>query len=527
MDFYKKNTGMMFLTMVLLCNLFICLQSNGATYFTKENLRPEKANVFNMHLKTQNVHFYQSADGRKSMKRADQYEPYQIVKTTLSNGLKVWLVEDKKLPYLDFTILFGEGLSRDLKSTPGAMYLLSQMLDKGTDKHTEVELLNAVELLGASIDVSLDQDSISLSMEGLSDLHESVLDLFSEVVMSSVLPRSVFEREKKKAVDSLKISSENFSRFADRILVKYLFENHPYGHYPMGTVEGLKSVTYESVRDLYKSIFQKEKALLVVSGNYPAGIIKKLENSFQEWKSHSVQNKKVQSDNSSKKTAAAGRDAGVKQAASGFNRSPVLLVDQPAAVQSEIRVASPCLHKAHPDYLAFVLANYVLGGSMTSRLMADLRVKRGFTYGVASILTALKHTGALTVKTAVRNQVLGEAIKETRKILEAFLDKGITEEELKTAKMSIKLKFISATQSADNYGAYLADNLFILGVDEDYFRSLFKNLSSLSREEVNRVIKKHFHLNQVKILVLSPAGQVKAQLKSYPNLVVKSYSEFL
>ena len=251
-----------------------------------------------------------------------------------------------------------------------------------------------------------------------------------------------------------------------------------------------------------------------VSGRYPSDILGRLESVFKDWKPI----EKNQLNEGEKSISLLPVPEAEKRG--------LLLVNHPAAVQAEIRMGHISVPRSHPDHLALKMANMILGGTFSSRLMDRVRVQKGLTYGVSSYFSTKKELGAFKIGLAVRNNRTGDALLEIQGVLEEFYEKGITEEELKKSRQLLKSQFISGTASPENFAHYLL-YLKNQGVPYSYVEEYFGNMSQLHIEKVNEVIKTHLKPDKIKILILSKAKEVEFQLQDYQPFQIKSYKEYL
>ena len=447
-----------------------------------------------------------------NMNTVDRYKPYSFKQKTLSNGMTVLLVKDDELPYLSFDIMFKTGSKMDPKNKEGLMSLLVEIIDKGTKSRSAVQVTEDVENLGTSFLYSLDNDSVSFSVETLSWLDQETLEVFSEIITQPAFLKTEFERAKEKSIGWVKRSTENFSSYSNRIFNQYVYEAHPYGSYQNGSIESLKTIQLEDIKKFYDRFFVPEQAVLSVSGRYPEHIMEQLEKAFGKWKINSEGHKK-------------NNNITVSPISSKKN-TKLLLVNHEEAIQSEIRIGHISLNRSHKDYLYVTAANVVLGGSFNSRLMKRIRVQKGLTYSIYSYFSAKKELGAFKLGLAVRNKKVGTALLEIIGVLEDFHQNGITEEELKKAKQLLKNKFITNVSTADNFARLL---LYLNSQDipYSYTEEYFEKLDALSLDKINESIKEHLQPNKIKISILTHADKVKSQLKDFGPIMIKSYKDFL
>ena len=445
------------------------------------------------------------------MNEVDNYQPYSFTRKILSNGLEVLLVKDD-LPYLALDIMFKVGSSMDPENKQGLMSLLSELIDKGTKNRSAIQIAEDLELLGTSFLYSLDKDSVSFSVETLSWLDRDILEVFSEIITQPVFLAKEFDRVKERTIGWVERSAEDFSFYSSRVFNKYLYESHPYGYYQNGNLKTLKTIQLEDVKSFYNHYFNPKQAVLSVSGQYPDDIIDKLENFFGKW-------------NSSFKKDKTDKQLSVS-AIPSVKKTEVLLVNNTAAIQSEIRMGYISLNRSHSDYLTTKVANVVLGGSFSSRLMNRIRVQKGLTYGISSYLSAKKELGSFKLGLAVRNDKVGNTLLEVVGVLENFHKNGITEEELEKAKQLLKNQFVVGVSTADSFSHYLM-HLSSQNIPYSYAEEYFKKLSNLDLDTINIAIKKHLQPHRIKILILTHADHIRSQLKDFEPVIIKDYKNFL
>ena len=440
----------------------------------------------------------------------DLYHPYVFQTARLSNGLQVLLVQDDTLPHISYEILFKGGTKRDPSNKAGLTAILAGLMNKGTRQRNAVQLAADLELLGSEFEASIDPDFVSFSVEALSWLSSEVLAIFAEMITQTVFSKEEFNRIQEKTIGRVKRSSEHFSYYASRIFNKYVFSGSPYGFYPNGTLKSLKHIQKKDVQAMYQKQIRPELALLGVAGRLPKNILQDLEKTFGAWSPV-----KPPKESLKKSTPSIAKDS-----------SRLWLVNHPAAVQSEIRIGHLSVHASHKDFLKLQLANNILGGGMTSRLMHRIRVQKGLTYGVYSAFATYKELGVFKSGMAVRNDRVGDALLEILAVVKAFYKQGITEKEFKEAKEQLKTRFIKHTSTVEDFMSYLMV-LDSRGLTYSYAASFIKNIYAFSLDEVNAAIQQHLHPDQLKILIFSKASDITPQLQDYQPMTVKDYTELL
>ena len=292
------------------------------------------------------------------------------------------------------------------------------------------------------------------------------------------------------------------------ILDSYLYGSHPYGNSSRGTITDIKRIKKKHIIRHYVSTYRPNNAQLAVVGNFSDDIVQRLNTAFAEWKPRKVDPVKVPS-------------------FPKIESMQMELINRADLKQTQIRFGHEGIKRTNPDYLAVRVANSILGGGgFTSRLMNEVRKKRGLTYHIGSYFDSRVSQGPFVVTTFTRHDKVQETIAETLRVLKEFRQKGVTKEEVENAKALLKGQFPRAIETPEA----LAQNLLILrfyGISDDYLTNYISTISKISEADVNRVIKKYIHPDKMKVLVYSSKSKVMGQLKSFGEVKVKNYQDFL
>jgi zinc protease len=204
----------------------------------------------------------------------------------------------------------------------------------------------------------------------------------------------------------------------------------------------------------------------------------------------------------------------------------LLVVDRSDLKQSEIRFGHAGIQRNHPDYLALKVANMVLGGNFSSRLMKEIRVKRGLTYGVRSRFDTGVFVGPFEIEVATRHDKVGETVTETLRVLKEFTEGGLTQAELDMARVYLIGQFVEGMETPEAV-ARTTLALRLYGIPDSYLKEYISLLGDLKLADVNAAIRRNLHPDNIKVLVYSKKSEVLEQLKALGTVEVKSYKELL
>jgi len=425
---------------------------------------------------------------------------------TLSNGLRVLLVKDDSLPSVSYQMLIKTGSSSDPAQKTGLSLMVASLLEKGTQQKTATQLADELAILGASFQASVDSDYVVLSAGGLSTYRDQLLDLFIEIVTKPSFADAEVERMRKQILAALLQAMDNPSGFADMAFNQYLFNEHPYGRSLLGKKKDVQSIRRGQIIRHYLQYYRPNNAILAVVGDFGSNILDRLESELRTWKSRSI--KPVQFEN-----------------LAPISKLEMRLINKSDLTQAQIVLGQEGVSRKHKDFLALRLANVILGQGFSSRLVDEVRDNLGLTYSIGSEIEARLLAGSFEISTFTRNEKVGEALQKILAILDQFVKKGVSDNELEAAKGYLIGNFGRSIETADK----LAFNLLVLrayGIPDSYLFDFEDNVDILSVAQINRVIHEHFHPERQRVLVLANQAQVLPQLSGFQSVEVKQATEF-
>jgi zinc protease len=415
----------------------------------------------------------------------------EVSNFTLDNGLKVFVVENRKLPRVSFSLVFDRDpiLEGD---KAGMLDVFGEMLKGGTANRTKDQLDEEIDFIGASLSAS----STSLSASGLKKHQEKILELMNDVLMNPVFPDSELEKLKKQSISNLAASKEDPGAISSRLTTKLNFgTGHPYGE--IATETTVSNVTVEDVKKYYSTFFKPNIGYLAIVGDINAAEARQLvDKYFKSW-----QKAQVPTFTYTKPSAPV--------------KSFVALVDRPASVQSVLNVTFPVdISLSNPDYIATRVMNYILGGGASSRLFLNLREDKGFTYGSYSSMGVDKLITSFSATANVKTEVTEPSVTELLKEIQGIWEKGVTESELEAAKASLSGSFGRSLERPATI-ANFAISTERYGLPKDFYATYLQQLNNLTVADVNAVAKKYLTPDQMYITVVGKASEIEEKLKAF------------
>lgn len=415
---------------------------------------------------------------------------------SLSNGLKILFLRDKSLPRLGVMALVGTGAVSDPKGKEGLSYLTASLLDEGTAKSSSREIAEKLEGLGAALSIQPGYDFTFLSIRGLSYTRDQLLDSFLEVLLSPQFADQEFQRVQKMVQGSLTKVEDDPEGFTDQLMSQVLYGDHPYATPTMGKMESVRSLRQKDVAQFYKDHYLPSNTTVAVIGDFDDLFVDQVKTKFATWL---TDQEKV--------------DAGGVVKLKAPLPTTIYLKSKPGLKQAQIRLAQILIPRNDPDFLALRAANFALGGAFGSRLNQYVRDDLGLTYGVSSSFEGRRMPGPFVIDTFTRLPKVGETLTASLKVYREFVEKGITAQELQDVQSMLIGQFPRAVETMDSLAFQLLALKFY-GVDPSYLTHFVHNVKSLTLEQVNESIHKHFRPDQMSIIIYGDGATIEGQLKS-------------
>lgn len=414
---------------------------------------------------------------------------------TLPNGLKVFVVENHKLPRVTFSLI----LDRDPileGNKAGLTSMVGELMRSGTKSRTKDQLDEAIDQIGGSISVS----STSASASSLSKHTETLLTLFSDVLFNPSFPTGELDKIKKQYISGLAAGKDDPNNISSRVTNAVLYgKNHPFGE--LETEVTIGNVEVGDIQNYYNTYFKPNIAYLAIVGDITKADAERLVKAhFGNWKKGEV-------------------PTHTWPAVQQLDGNKVILVDRPTSVQSVINVAYPIdLQYNSPDRIPSSLLSYILGGGASSRLFLKLREDKGYTYGAYSSLSPNKLIGNFSASASVRTEVTDSAAYEILSEMNRLDKNTISEEELTEAKAYLTGSFGRSLESPSTIASF-ALNSEIQKLPKDYYKNYLKNLDAVSVAELNKLAPKYIKPNNSYLIVVGNASEFKDKLSQFGEVI--------
>lgn len=384
-------------------------------------------------------------------------------------GARVYFVESRVLPMLDVQVDFAAGSMFDPAGKSGTAALTRATLDLGAGTRDETAIAEQLADIGATLGGGADTDRASVAVRTLSapEKRNPAIDILRNVLQAPRFDAAIVEREKARTVASLKEALTRPDAIAGKAFWSTLYPEHPYGR--QATPESVATLTRDELAAYHSRYYTAANASITLVGNISRAEAEKIAEAL-----------------------AAGLPAG---SAATLPAPPVVApgntvkLAHPAS-QAHVLIGLPAIERGNPDFFPLLVGNYTLGGGgFVSRLMKEVRDKRGYAYSVYSYFSPLKQTGPFQIGLQTKRSQANDAIKLTRDILAGFLKEGPSAEELAAAKANLTGSFPLRLDSNKK----ILDNVAVIGfygLPLDYLDRYQANVQAVTVDAVKQAFSR-------------------------------------
>ncbi len=410
---------------------------------------------------------------------------------TLANGLKVFVVQNTKLPRVAATLT----IDRDAiveGDKAGMVSMAGELFRRGTTKMNKVTLDEEIDYLGANIGAS----ARSVSGSSLKNNFSKVFALMADIALRPSFPADELEKIRRQELSGLAQSKEDANAIANNVVSKLVYgKEHPYGE--VETEETVKKVTVADIKTYYNTYWKPNIAYLIFVGDITVDEAKKLtEANFGAWEKGNVPE---------------GKYAVPAPPAKTY----IAIVDRPSSVQSVINLVTPVDYKpGAPNAISGAVMNNLLGNGASGRLYKNLREKYGFTYGAYSQLQPDKLVGNFTASASVRNEKTDSAIGQFFVELNRIRREAVSTEEINQSKNEMSGSFARSLESPGTIAGFALD-VARYNLPKDYYQNYLKNLSAVDVTAVKTVAEKFVLPGNMHIVIVGNAKQIAKGLEKY------------
>jgi len=394
----------------------------------------------------------------------------KIERWQTTSGARVLFVENHSLPIVDVQVDFAAGTAQDGEGKAGVASLTRGILDLGVPGMDETQIASSMADIGALLSGGVDMDRASVTLRTLSmaDKRGPALEMLRAILSQPQFPAAVFDREQARSISALKEALTRPDAIASKAFWAAMYVAHPYGRY--ATPESVSSLARADVVAFHAAHYTAQRATVAIVGDLS----------------------RAQAESIAEQLTV-GLPSGPAMAGVVLPKLPSGGEQRIAhpAVQAHLLLGMPALRRGDPDFFPLLVGNYSLGGGgFVSRLMKEVRDKRGLAYSVHSYFLPLQQLGPFQIGLQTKKAQANDALKVTREVLATFLAEGPSETELQAAKQNLIGSFPLRLDS----NRKILENVALIGFYDlplDYLDRYPENIEKVSVADIKAAYSRH------------------------------------
>ncbi len=397
-------------------------------------------------------------------------------------GIEAWLVQEKNVPLIAMQFAFNGGAAQDEVGKEGTAYLLSGMLDEGAGDLTSTQFQEKIEEIAIRLSFEASRDNFSGKFQTLSERKDEAFDLLKLAITQPRFDQDAIDRVRLQIISGLKFEENNPNNVATRTWFKNSFGEHPYARPTKGTETSLKALSQDDLKAVHKKIFSRENLKISVVGDISPEEL-------------GVLIDKVFGDLPLKSGVT---DVPEAEPVFGPKVDNVIM----GIPQSVVQFGHQGLKRDDKDFIPAYILNYIMGGGgFASRLMEEVREKRGLAYSVYSYLYPLKHSALVLGGVATKNSSVPEAMDLIKKEFSRMANDGPSEEELKNAKNYLTGSYALRFDTSSKIASQLLW-IQVEGLGMDYIDKRNEMINAVSMSQIRDVAKRLFQGDKLRFVVV-------------------------
>jgi zinc protease len=371
--------------------------------------------------------------------REVRFPAYEV--RTLPNGLQVVVVVHREQPAVSLRAIVQAGSAHDPRGKPGVAAMVSTLLDQGTLTRSAQQVAETIDAAGGLLSAGFGRDLSSVNAVVMKDDLALGTRLVADLLRNPTFAPEELERQRQQVLSGLKVAHQDPGYLADVVFDRLVYGTHPYGLPGNGTVESVRGMTRDDLVDFHRAHYAPNNTLLAVVGDVGVDeAMAAVGEAFGDWPRREVP----------PLPATRVPDAARR----------LVVIDQPDAAQTEIRVGQPGVPRKAADYLAVDLLVKILGGAGANRLHRVLRIERGLTYSASADIESLKQGGQLVGQTSTRAETTGQALRLMVDEFWRLRREQVDERELTGAKAYLTGHFPLTIETPEQIATQVVNALF-------------------------------------------------------------------
>lgn len=391
---------------------------------------------------------------------------------TLPNGCQVYWFNSGDQELVRIEWVFG-----NLRFDAGKPLLnmaVNTMLTEGTSTLSSSQIADKIDYYGAFLQAEYGYDQSNVTLYSLTRHLGNTLPVILDVLTDSQFPEKELETFIRNQQQKLQVSLQKNDVLARRAFNKAVYGNTIYGQ--SGEAADYQQLQRADMLAHFKQMYQPSNCTLIIAGKVDEATLQQITGAFDNWTNNSEPADTTQ--------------PVVEPATERF-----YFTEKPDALQSAIRMGLPMVNRNHPDFPALQVLNTVLGGYFGSRLMANIREDKGYTYGIGSGISSLKNAGAFFIATEVGADVCRNAVTEIEKEINLLKTELIAEEELSLVRNYMLGSLLGSLENVFSH-ADKFKNVYFSGLTYDYYTRYTEIIKTVTAEDLLNLANQYWDFDQ-------------------------------
>ena len=402
-----------------------------------------------------------------------QAEPF-----SLDNGLQCFVINggDQDLVRIEFIF---SNVEWDI-SKPLQAFATNTLLNDGTSQYSAAQIADKIDYYGAFLQTEYNFDQVTVTLYTLNKHLKSTLPIVKAILTDSIFPQRELETFILNQKQKLSVNLEKNDFVGRKVFNEALFGNTLYG-YDIDAA-AYDHLTRNQLVEYFRKAYQPRNCTMIIAGKAGSETMRELNIVFgKDW------------NNIETVTPNFFAFEGTKGAEH--------YVEKEDALQSAIRIGQIAINRAHADFPGLQVLNTILGGYFGSRLMANIREDKGFTYGIGSAVVSLKNTGYFFIASEVGADVCGQAMFEIEKEVNLLKNQQVSEGELDLVRNYMLGSMLGSLENALSH-ADKFKNIYFSGLDYDYYDSYIRIVRNISPEDIQGLANKYLNFEDFQKVIV-------------------------
>lgn len=442
------------------------------------------------------------------MKHGERILPARDSFTTV-DGLDVEVAKRGRVPLVSIRLVVQCGSAADPVERRGLADFTVRLMRRGTARLDADALNEAVEFVGGSLAVFAAEDFIALAVTTPAEHLAEMLEVLAQMVREPAFPIREFDTERERTLAQFANDIDDAGLLADRALQRAIWGNHPYGHDVAGNCASVERLVRDDVVAFHRDFFGPRVSRLILVGAVDLQLAQPLvEHAFAGWRGGPV--KPVVSPSI--------------ETAAGEGR--VLVVDRPTQTQAQVRLGGLAYRRGDPATFAAQVMNAALGGGFTSRLVREVRVRRGLSYGVGSSFETMRAGGSFSVSSFTKVKTARALLDVTLREVARMRERGPTAAEVTKAQEYLAGLFPLRVETNEAVASAIAD-LWLYSLGEGWVDSYRTRIRGVTRAEAAQVASRFCFARPPAVVLVGPAEALQRAGEALGQVTVVPATDFI